>query len=148
MNQKHVRNSRHYSFGDNVGCRMLSDILPREVACIAATTCRFTIQGPESVGVAHKNWGQWIRTNMQTHGNIPRMRHAWQCRKDGWIGADSREAAELILDCFGLSVDDLFKHFGQPQIGKVYQVDLVDVVSALAPDIARVDQPKTVSAVA
>lgn len=42
--------------------------------------------------------------------------------------ANSKEAANKILGCFGLSVDDLYNEFGHPTTGTDYEVDLPTVV--------------------
>ena len=129
------RTKRHFDFGDQFG-HLLSPILSRNLAT-AAASCRFTIQGPNSVGDTAKNWGTWIRTNIQTDGERPQCRHAWQIQKSGWISGDSHEAANVILDCFGLTIDHVFEHYGAPEWGVVYHVDLADVIAALAPEIMQ-----------
>lgn len=129
------RSARHFTFGDRCG-HLMRSLLPLPFCAAAAATCRFTIQGPESVGESGKNWGQWIRTRIQTNGE--RIFGAtWQGnigRK--WISADSERAANQILGCFaGITTDEIFAHFGVPNIGEKYDIDLLDVVTALRPGL-------------
>jgi len=130
------RKAHHYDVGGVLG-RYLETVLPPEVCQTAFATARFVIQGPESVGRDAKNWGEWVRTIVQTHGETPGINHAWQDRKGGWISGDSREAANSILDCFDLDLTDIFRFFGDPEPGKIYAIDLVDVLEAIKPDFIR-----------
>jgi len=107
--------------------------LPLSVAKTVVATCRFCVQGPESVGQSAKNWGQWVRTRIQTHGYRPRL-SVWQ-GTGGWLTGDSQDCANYVLEPFNLTIQDVFDYFGQPTIGKTYMVDLVDIVQALRPEL-------------
>lgn len=110
---------------------LLHDILPEHVCEAAAATCRITLQGPESVGDKAKNWGQWIRMRMQTFGHTPFHLSAAVQQDHHWISTDSREAVNVVLDCFGLTLDDVFAHYGEPEEGEIRTIDLYDVVTDL-----------------
>ena len=115
---------------------LLHDLLPEEACEAALATCRITLQGPKSVGEENKNWGRWIRMRMQTGGNIPRGIQTVQRGNRNWISTDSHAATNVILECFGLTLDDVFNHYGEPEEGQVIPLDLCTVIQAVAPDFA------------
>lgn len=125
------RPSRYFRIADQVGNR-LESILPPIVCSMAVASCKFTVQGPKSVGEAGKNWGRWVRTRLQAGGYRPEL-GIWQGERI--ISADSHEAADLILDPLGISIYDVIDHYGEPMVGVKYDVDLVDVIEALAPEL-------------
>lgn len=111
----------------------LKDLLPESDCLRALVTCQFTMQGALSVGVDAKNWGRWIRTRLFTNGVLPPIQHAWQKHQSGWIGGDSIEAANAILSCFGLTLDQVLDQYGEPHTSEKYSVKLVDILDALFP---------------
>lgn len=122
----------------------LLDIFPIHVREAALATCQFVFQAPESVGDVRKNWGKWVRTRLQTFGHKPAglTGVVTGVQKNGdWIGMDSTAGANLILKCFGLSVDAIYDAYGSPGFGGKYTLDLCEIVTRLAPD-----QPTTVAA--
>ena len=139
------RASRKFDFGDLFGC-LLRTLLPLSYCPVAAATCRFTVQGPESVGDADngQNWGRWIRTRLQTNGQEPGVGNKWQLGRGREASADSEAAADSILNCFGLTVKKLYEAFGQPDEGVIYSVDLFTVVSQLRPDLMRETDPQRI----
>jgi len=106
--------------------------LPDHVLEAAIATCRFEFQGPESVGLQSKNWGEWIRTNIQTFGNIPNgygQVGPISCqRKHWWLSFDSRQIVEDILSYIDLTIDDVYEAFGKPELGEKYTVDLCEII--------------------
>lgn len=113
---------------------LFEGLLPKHVCNAAMATCRLTLQGPNSVGQGAKNWGQWIRMRMQTFGHVPNGLAAAVQKAHHWISTDSHEAANVVLGCFGLSLDDVFSHYGIPEEGETYALDLCDLVTTIAPD--------------
>lgn len=105
---------------------LFESILPADVCETAMATCQFVIQGPESVGAKAKNWGKWIRTQMQTYGHLPCGVHAQI--KGNWISSDSHDAANVILGCMDLTMDDVYDAFVVPGEGEKFTVSLHDVV--------------------
>ena len=139
------RTKRHFDFGAALG-HLLRQILPQinrfgSVTDNAAATCRFTVQGPDAVGDPDKgqNWGRWIRTRMQTHGEHP-IGAKWQVGAR-FVTADSEDAANSILVAFGIDVDEVYRAWGQPDTGVVYVLDLVDIVTELRPELLTVGTP-------
>lgn len=106
------------------------------VASTVIATARFCVQGPDSVGTMG-NWSRWIRTRFQSYGYMP-PKGTWQ-KLRGWISGDSIECAHCILDPFDLSIDDVYAAFGKPQRGKLYIVDLIDIVKRLCPDMLETE---------
>ncbi len=126
------RPSRYLRIADQVGHR-LELILPPLVCSMAVASCKFVIQGPRSVGTASsKNWGQWVRTQFQAGGHKPAI-GIWQGERS--ISGDAHANADVILGLFGISIFDVLDHYGQPAKGVKYDVDLVDVIEALAPEL-------------
>lgn len=121
------RPAGHFAFGEYVA-PMLQGIF-KHPSTVAAT-CRFEVQGQGAEGQNSTAWGHAIRTRVQSY---VRPAKDWLGGRN-WFTANSERAADLILGCFGLSVRDLYAHFGQPKIGVKYMVDLIDVVKALAPE--------------
>lgn len=106
---------------------LFESILPKHVCEAAMATCRFVILGKNANG---NEYGRGFRTFMQTYGETPvglvndiQIRHHW-------IELDAHDSANLILGCFGLSVDDVYKAFGQPKEGEKMTVNLHDAVMA------------------
>ena len=129
------RRKRDWTWAKQWGS-LFKGILPDHVCEAAMATCTITLQGPESVGRRAKNWGQWIRMRMQTFGHIPNhLSAAVQKSREG-ISTDSREAVEVILDCFGLTLDDVFSYYGVPETGEKMTLNLCDIVARLDADYA------------
>jgi len=125
------RPRRCFEFGSNQGNKMAC-ILPSSFEH-AATTCVLTIQGPRAVGTSVKthNWGLGVRTRLLTNGEHPSRSYDWRDGKGGWITATSAEAAETLLQCFDLTVEDVLSHYGTPVTGETYTLHLADVVADL-----------------
>ena len=108
--------------------------LPLDCCETAAATCRFELRGLNANG---NEWGLGVVTNMTTQGNIPDQvggigQPAVQVQRNV-ISLTDDDAADVILGCFGLSMDDVYKCFGQPIEGERINVKLRAIVSALAP---------------
>lgn len=141
------RPSRHFRIADRVA-HLLESILPAFVCAHAVASCRFTIQGPRSVGLAGKNWGEWVRTRLKTGGINPSRGLAptgdvWQ--GDGVKSGDAHRNADMILEPFGLSIQDVLAHYGEPIVGERYDVDLVDVIEALSPQLLATETTEAVA---
>lgn len=109
----------------------LAGLLPLHVCNAALATCRITLQGPKSVGEKGKNWGRWIRMRMQTLGYRPGGIETVQSA-GMWQRTDSHDAANAVLACFGLSLDDVFAKYGEPGEGEKRILDLHTIVHDLA----------------
>lgn len=133
MKTTNWRSRRHWEWAET-WASLFYGMLPKHVCNAAMATCRITLQGPQSVGQQAKNWGRWIRMRMQTFGHIPDGLRTAAQRQHHWIATDSHTAAEQILACFGLSLDDVFAHYGKPAEGEKMTIDLIDLVTSLAPD--------------
>ena len=108
-------------------------ILPEHVCEAAMATCRFVILGKNANG---NEYGKGFRSFLQTFGNTPtglvndvQIRHHW-------IELDAHDSANLILGCFGLSVDDVYDYFGEPKEGDKLELDLHDIVTKLDANLA------------
>ena len=93
---------------------------------VIATTS-FVFQGPHSVGIANDlrggNWGHWVRTKLQSHGENPW--HDIACTiVRGWTSYDSYEVPKRLLDCFDLTLRDIDRLFGLPVNGQISYLDL------------------------
>lgn len=93
---------------------------------VAFATCQFTFQAPNSVGRDARNWGKWIRTRIYTGGEAPDISKAWQ-KQGEWICGDSHEAANAILNRFGLNADEVFENLNVGFCGKT-TISLVDIL--------------------
>lgn len=124
MKSTNKRTSRHFEFGKKFGF-MLADVLSATVCETAAATCRFTILGKDAQG---NEWGNGFRTTMQTFGEKPKGVTNANFRGTNWVQLDSHESAAAILKCFDISIDDIYRQYGEPEKGKIVQLDLVDVV--------------------
>jgi hypothetical protein len=138
--QRNARSVKHFAFGATSGYRLEDVGIPTHCLQTAAATCRFTFQGPRSVGTdkAGKNWGEWIRTRIQSpapslHGLT------WQTTNDQWSSGDGHDNADLILGCFDLSTADVFDQWGQPTQGEKYELDLLTIVETLRPAMIAAD---------
>lgn len=103
----------------------MPDCVDRRATAFA--TCQFVLQAPESVGNVGRNWGFWVRTRMYTGGHTPSISHAWQA-KGNWIAGDSIEAAESILQLFGISFHDVMEVW-KPEPRQTVTVTLADIVA-------------------
>ena len=92
----------------------------------ALATCCFKVQGPEKPSQL-STWSKWICTMMKSHGDKPRFGEWRNAKGKGWIVGESIECANLILDDFGLTVEDVWSHFGAPEVGQSYEVHLIQV---------------------
>ncbi len=112
---------------------LFDSILPQHVCEAAMATCRFQLRGLNSHG---NTYGKGFLTFMQTFGSVPvGLVNDVQIRSN-WIELDAHDSANLILGCFGLSVDDVYDHYGTPEEGTRIDLDLCELVQAIAPDFA------------
>ena len=108
-----------------------SKIFPEHICETAIATCRFLLLGKDANG---NKYGKGFRTFMQTYGNVPvGLRNDVQIRHN-WIELDAHESANLILGCFGLSTDDVYRLVGVPVDGEQIDISLHDIVNAIAAD--------------
>ena len=110
--------------------------LPENALSAAILTCKFTVQGPQSVGATvSKNWGRWTRTRLATYSHaIPKQAlYATQRFGRNWLGFDSEMAVNDILSFAGLSISDVLNHFGNPGIREKYEVSLLEVLDKVKP---------------
>jgi len=115
-----------------------TNLIPKDVAETAIATCRITVQGPKAVGTERrgKNWGEWIRTRMQTFGRTiqgygnegdPAVQSSGH-----WKSFDNHQIVADLLDCMGFTMDDFWNEYGHPSEGEKYVVDLPDLLCRLA----------------
>ena len=131
------RTPRHFEFGDKFG-QLLRTLLPLAYCPVAAATCRFELRGkhanrsPKNV---HKGYGPAVYMSLQTD-NLDLFACGHPIQRMGRFSATTCEdAANMVLNCFGLCVDDLRDHYGEPSDHDSKYFDLVDVVSELRPDL-------------
>jgi hypothetical protein len=144
MKQIAKRTRRQFDFGEKFGY-MLAEILPTEVANIAATTCRIEIRGKHgnrSDANRHKGFGEAVYVSLQTYGEeIKGLNSAFK-KTGSFISTTSNEAADLILGCFGLSMDDVRAYFGTPGDYDSMFLDLTNVVELLAPELLTTERTR------
>ena len=133
------RQNRHFQFGDAYGHK-LSELLPESVCSVAAATCRFYIIGAEAwpgrKTAQCPGEGRTFRTRMMTFGNVPSDN--WKTgttARAKWAQTDSVAGSNDVLDCFGLQMWDVLEHFGNVEPTEIKEIDLLDVIEALRPEI-------------
>lgn len=124
-------------FGKIVG-KYLNGILPACVSETAAMTCRFQIMGKNAHadnGDAQRcgQWrnhlrNRWVHTRIQTFGHLPSERFQFVTKDKSWVKADSFEAADAILQCFGLNMELVLQHYGDPAEDERKILDLSQIV--------------------
>lgn len=123
---------RHYRWAQEWRS-LFESIFPASVCETAMATCRIQLRGLDSHG---NKWGKGFVTLMQTFGHTPiGLTNDVQIREN-WIELDAHDSANLILDCFGMSVDDVYRQFGEPGKGERLELNLSDVVTAIDADFA------------
>lgn len=128
---------RHRKYWDwsKENASLFHSILPEHVCEAAMATCRFQLRGLGSHG---NKWGNGFLTFMQTFGFKPTgLTNDVQIRHH-WIELDAHNSANLILGCFGLTVDDVYNHYGKPEKGERLDLDLHNIVSELCSQLAEV----------
>lgn len=126
MSDSGIRTKRHFDFGEKYGHK-LDFLLPKDRCSIAATTCRFEIRGP-----GKKNKSNIYITRLQTFGISPS--DYWQSgktEKSKWATSRKINGANEILQCFGLTMEQVLEHFGSPEDNEVKTLDLVDIVEMM-----------------
>jgi hypothetical protein len=116
---------------------LFESLFPEHVCEAAMATCRFQLRGLDSHG---NKWGLGVVTFLQTFGHIPiglvndvQIHH-------NWIELDAHDSADLILGCFGLSMQDVYDHYGTPPKGHRIDLDLYNLVTAIEPGFVEVAQ--------
>jgi len=133
------RPRRHWDFGEQHADLMRS-VFPgtsQDVRRKAAATCRICVMGKDAVthngSASRRGSGRWVYTRMQTEGHRPNTIR-WSVQKRiGWVEGNSFDAADDVLGCFGLSIEDVISHFGSIDENERFMVDLVDIVAELSP---------------
>lgn len=115
----------------------LFDFLPASVRSAAMATCRFHFRGKES----HRNgaYAMAVHTEMQTFGHCPNgcsggSEPACQERHH-WVQLTSKRAADMILDHFGLTLEEVFSRFGKPNKMSEIKLSLYEILDALVPNM-------------
>ncbi len=138
------RSRRHFDFGDEFGY-MLNEVLPAKVASVAAATCRIEIRGKHgnrSDENRHKGYGEAVYLSLQTHGADIKGLCSASAKMGKFIRTTSNEAADLVLGCFGLTIDDVREQFGRPGDYESRWFDLSDVVQKLAPELLSAERAR------
>jgi len=132
-------NSRpaYWTFGDVVA-GYFSDILPDSICATAAATCRFQLRGKFANG---NIWGLGVITMMMTYRHRPvgtGLPHQPAVQyQHNFIQLTSDDAANVVLGCFGLTINDVMDKFGHPGEHESYWVDLKTVVETLCPSLLQ-----------
>jgi hypothetical protein len=121
---------------------LFEGILPAHVCETAMATCRLHLRGKD----AHRKgaYAMAVHTEMKTYGETPIGVGACQTLSQ-WIQLTSTDAANVILDCFGLTIEDVFAQLGKPTQTTEMKLNLSDVVIACDADFSL---PTTATAVA
>ena len=123
-----ARSRKNWQFAKEHKNRFLG-FLPSELCETAMATCRFLFRDKASKA-AGGAWGFAYLCCMQTYGIVPQgISDAVAYPSRDKILLQSEAASNAVLQHFGLSVKDIFIHFGQPKKGEVLQLDLLDIVS-------------------
>ena len=111
----------------------LQRIFPRatqhDLESIAAT-CRFELRGQYANG---NDWGRGFLTFIKSYGHTPvgvgaGSNYQVQRRKD-WIELNAHQSANIILKCFGITTEDVYRIFGAPVDHERKVIDLYQVVN-------------------
>lgn len=112
--------------------KAFANILPEFAIDAAMATCTLELRSEDYCDTPR--WGKAVVMDMQTYGFKPTgligLGVAVQETSRDWIQTTSHDAVNLVLGCFGLTMDDVWNHFEIPSIGKI-KVSLFDVVTAL-----------------
>ncbi len=128
------RDQRHIAFSE-AAATYLSDVLPSDngVTVAAAATMSFEFRGQFANG---NMYGLGVLTHAQTYGNAPNGcgdgGYACQFLANGRIELTDDDAADIVLGCFGLSVTDVLRHFGEPLLYERKTITLQQIVETLA----------------
>lgn len=114
---------------------LLDGILPNHIRETALATCRITLRDKDN-RAAGGAWGFAILTSMQTYGHEPKGIPTQIRRAHNWIILQSEEAADVILGLFGITLEQVIAHYGKPDKGEKIELNLYDVIGAIAPDFA------------
>ena len=128
------RKSRHWTWAKE-WASLLDGMLPATVCEAALATCRITLRDKDAKA-AGGAWGFAVLTSMQTFGHEPTGIPTQIRNAHNWVTLQAAEAADIVLGCFGLTLQDVIDRFGMPGQGEKVEYDLCDVVTALAPDFA------------
>lgn len=126
-------------------------IFPPDVREVAFATCRIQVMGwdqgnhnGEAGRASRKDLkkgiqrGRWVYTRIQTYGKKPfTNKERWRKQGDRtkWIDANSFDAANDVLACFGLSMTDVLEAYGDVERHDRIQLDLTDIVAKLKPQL-------------
>lgn len=114
---------------------LFDGILPVEVCEAAMATCRLSLRDKDSTA-AGGAWGFAVLTFMQTFGHEPGGIVTQIRKAHNWVTLQAAESADVILGCFGLTLADVIDHYGMPEEGEKIDLDLCELVTAIAPDFA------------
>lgn len=141
------RPGRYWRLADRYAGELL-DCLSAPVRSAAMATCRLTLRDKESTQ-AGGAWGNAVLMRMQTFGEEPKgVTTQVRCDRN-WITLQSADAVNVVLGCFGLTLDDVYATFGTPVAGECKQYDLFDLLAGLMPDMiddAILNEPAIVAA--
>ena len=133
--RKPWRPGKYWRLADKYAAELLT-CLPGHVRAASMATCRFELRGLNANG---NDWGVGVVTRFQSFGEMPDgTGHGGQpcCQVNrNWSELDSHEGADIILGCFGLSIDDVYDRFGRPITGERKRYDLYDLLAAMMPDM-------------
>ena len=145
------RKTKQFQVGSVLSNRLT--IFPHNVREVAIATCRIQIMGWDqgnhkgNAGRATKHdiehgikRGRWVYTRLQTYGQKPTNNNArWS--KSGanakWIEGNSFDAANDILACFDLSIDDILDNYGDVGRHDRIILDLPDIIETLKPELLQ-----------
>ena len=128
------RKQKHWDWAKQ-WASLLDNVLPSDVCEAALATCRISLRDKDSTA-AGGAWGFAVLTTMQTFGHVPRGVLTQVRKAHNWITLQAAESADVILECFGLTLAEVINHYGMPAEGQKIDLDLCDVIQAIAPDFA------------
>lgn len=146
-----ARPASHFDAGSKLA-EMLT-VVPESCRATAIATCRFQVMGWQKGnhnGDAPRSYsdkpfrgeGRWVYTRLQSYGHLPSGRFSKCGPRSNWVKADSFAGADSILGCFGLTMDEVLQHFGNVTGDSRLQLDLVDIVTEMRPDLVAAKTPE------
>lgn len=139
------RPGRNFRIAAQVKGRFVS-LMDEQTIVTAIATCRIHIQGAKSTVARGKNWGNWVRTRMQTFGGRITGYNPGKDYKlalqGQWASFNCERILSDLLFCLGdkITVQNFYDFYGEPEKGKIYVVDFVDVIANLAPELLKIDE--------
>mgnify|MGYP001564360994 CR=1 FL=1 len=112
---------------------VFKNIFPDFVIDAAMATCTLELRSKDYSG--GQCWGREVIVDMQTYGFFPSglvsLGVSIQETSRHWIQTTSIDAANLVLSCFGLTMQDVWNHFDIPANTGKLKMSLFEIVTEL-----------------